>query len=96
MRGILNSLQAMLDGGKIIIKAVKLEDEVIIQVIDEGVGIAEENLNNIFEPLYTTKAKGIGLGLALVKRYCEANGSTISVKSDLGVGTTFSINIPIK
>ncbi len=91
----LNSIQAMKNGGKIIIKGIKLDDEVSIQVVDEGVGIAEENLGNIFEPLYTTKAKGIGLGLPLVKRYCEANGSTISVKSEVGAGTTFSMNVPI-
>ena len=70
-------------------------EEVAISFADTGVGIPEENLAQIFEPLFTTKAKGIGLGLALVKMLVEANGGSIEVESEEGKGSTFTVNLPI-
>ena len=65
-----------------------------ISVADTGEGIAAENINKLFEPLFTTKARGIGLGLPVVKNLIEANGCRIEVKSQLGKGTTFTVILP--
>jgi len=60
------------------------------------VGILPENLKKIFEPLFTTKAKGIGLGLAVSQKLAEANGGRIEVESESGKGSTFTIYLPVK
>ena len=60
-----------------------------------GDGISEENMERLFEPLFTTKAKGIGLGLAISKTIVENHLGSIAVQSDLGKGTTFTIKLPI-
>ena len=65
-----------------------------IQVVDTGSGIAPENMDKIFEPLYTTKLKGIGLGLAVSQKLVEANDGSIEVVSRLGKGTTFIVFLP--
>jgi hypothetical protein len=61
-----------------------------------GMGISEENLKKLFGPLFTTKAKGMGLGLSICKRVVEAHGGTISVESIIDKGTTFTIIVPIE
>jgi len=71
------------------------DDFVWIKFKDSGCGIAEENINKIFEPLFTTKPKGIGLGLAISKRLVEQNGGKIEVASQVGVGTTFTVKLPL-
>jgi len=65
-----------------------------ISFTDTGVGIPEENLEKLFEPLFTTKVKGIGLGLALVKMLVEGHGGSIEVESTLGEGSTFTVRLP--
>jgi len=67
---------------------------VAIAVTDTGPGISPENLKKLFEPLFTTKIKGIGLGLAVSKKLAEANGGRIEVKSKLGKGSTFTLVLP--
>lgn len=62
---------------------------------DTGVGIPKENLTKLFEPLFTTKAKGIGLGMAITKTLVEANGGTIEVHSEVGKGSTFTVKLPV-
>ena len=91
-----NALQAMPDGGRLTIRAHKTEEAVSISVEDTGVGIPEEKLDKIFTPLFTTKSKGIGLGLSICKRLLEAQGGSITVKSQVGKGSTFTLKIPIK
>lgn len=73
-------------------------DDSYLSVIfqDTGCGIPEENMEKIFEPLFTTKPKGIGLGLAISKRLVEQNGGKIEVSSKVGMGTTFTIKLPIE
>jgi signal transduction histidine kinase len=66
-----------------------------ISFTDTGVGIPKENLGKLFEPLFTTKAKGIGLGLAVSKQLIEAHEGTIEVESQVGKGTTFRVRLPI-
>ncbi len=89
-----NAIQAMPNGGKLTIKAFKKNNHVSITVTDTGEGITEEAKTKLFTPLFTTKAKGQGFGLAVVKRLVEAQGGTITFESTLGVGTQFKITFP--
>jgi len=92
---ILNAVQAMPDGGSLSIRGSLQGDDVVISAKDTGVGIREENLNEIFKPLFTSKAKGTGFGLPVCKRIVDAHGGTISVESEEGVGSTFTVKLPI-
>jgi PAS domain S-box-containing protein len=69
---------------------------IAISIEDSGEGIAADNMEKIFTPLFTTKSRGIGLGLALAKKYTEANGGRIEVTSRLGRGTTFTLLLPVE
>jgi len=91
---IKNAIDAMPDGGKLTITSEKANGKVKIAFADTGMGISEENLKKLFGPLFTTKAKGMGLGLAICKRVVEAHGGAISVESVVGKGTVFTTIIP--
>ena len=67
---------------------------ICISVQDTGTGIPPEHIEKLFEPLFTTKTKGIGLGLAVSKKLVEANDGRIEVQSEPGKGSTFTIYIP--
>ena len=66
-----------------------------IAVKDTGTGITPENMQKLFEPLFSTKPKGIGLGLAISKKLAEANGGRIEVASEVGQGSTFTLFLPV-
>jgi signal transduction histidine kinase len=89
-----NAAQAMPDGGKLSVQAYREKTAVIITVQDTGVGISEDAREKLFTPLFTTKAKGQGFGLAVVKRLTEALGGTITFESQKGKGTTFTLILP--
>ena len=89
-----NACQAMPDGGELTISADQQEDKVEIIIKDTGIGIPKDHLDKIFEPLFTTKEKGIGLGLTVTKMLVEANLGEIRVESQVGVGTTFKLSFP--
>lgn len=92
---ITNAIQAMPTGGQLTI-GVQTEGETLCATVsDTGHGIPPEALDKIFQPLYTTRAKGIGLGLALCKLIVEAHGGTITVTSQVGKGTTFTLTLPL-
>jgi two-component system CheB/CheR fusion protein len=94
---ILNAVQAMPEGGRLIVKSeVPDPDWAAFSFADTGVGIAAENLPKLFEPLFTTKARGIGLGLPMVKTLVEAHGGTIEIQSEVGKGSTFTVKLPIR
>ena len=93
---ILNAVQAMPGGGKLAIRAVKADRMASVSVEDTGVGIPKENMDKIFQPLFTSKSKGQGFGLAVCKRMVEAHSGNITVKSRLGKGSTLTIEIPIR
>ena len=94
---ISNATQAITEGGRISIKTSIPNPEIIaIAIQDTGIGISQENIGKLFEPLFTTKAKGIGLGLAISKLIVESHGGIIKAQSEEGKGSTFSIEIPIK
>jgi PAS domain S-box-containing protein len=93
---ILNAVQAMPDGGQLVMQSeVPSPEWVAVSFTDTGVGIPEENLGKLFEPLFTTKAKGIGLGMTVTKTLVEGHGGKIEVESEVGVGTTFTVRLPI-
>ena len=86
----------MPEGGQLVIKShVQGSDMVAISFTDTGVGIPEENLDKIFEPLFTSKAKGIGLGMAISQTFVEKHGGTIDVQGEVGKGCTFTVKLPV-
>jgi signal transduction histidine kinase len=94
MNLIINAIQAMPEGGKLSINARKELQNILIFVQDTGVGISEDAKPNIFKPMFTTKAKGQGFGLVVVKRLTEVLGGTVSFESDFGKGAKFIISLP--
>jgi len=93
---VTNALQAMPSGGRLAIGASRTEETASISVEDTGVGIPEENLPMLFQPLFTTKPKGQGFGLPVSKRIVEAHGGAITVESQVGRGSTFMVHIPLE
>jgi two-component system sensor kinase FixL len=91
---ISNSIEAMKKGGKISIFTEKIDRGVEIRIIDEGIGIPKEELQHIFEPFYTTREKGSGLGLSISYKLIEAHNGEIWADSKPGKGTTFFIQLP--
>ena len=92
---ISNSMQAMTDGGKIFIKVERRHGKALLIVKDTGQGIPMEIRDRIFTPLVTTKPKGQGFGLAVVKKLTEALNGTVTFESELGKGTQFNIGLPL-
>jgi signal transduction histidine kinase len=93
---ISNAYQAMPEGGQLTLAAQVVAEWVKLSVTDTGVGMSPETMAKIFEPLFTTRAKGIGLGLAVSKNLIEVNGGTIEVKSVEGQGAVFTIILPAR
>lgn len=89
-----NSIEAMPEGGGLTIKNKSGNGKIKIAFSDTGPGIPKETLEKLFTPLFTTKAKGMGLGLAICKRFVEVHGGTITAESTLGKGTTFTVTFP--
>ena len=84
----------MPNGGKLVIKAYKKAGDVVIDVTDTGIGVPEALKNKLFTPMFTTKARGQGFGLPVIKRMTEALGGTVSFESQEGKGTTFNVRLP--
>jgi len=93
---IRNAIEAMPKGGKITIKSRAKGENLEMIFSDTGVGMSKETLEKLWIPLFTTKAKGMGFGLAICKRFIEAHGGSISVKSAPRKGTTFTVTLPIQ
>jgi signal transduction histidine kinase len=103
---VTNAYQAMPEGGNLTISAQAASlpcgrgragvGAVALSITDTGCGISQENLDKLFEPLFTTKARGIGLGLAVSRNLVEANGGSIEVESKEGEGSTFTVILPTK
>jgi PAS domain S-box-containing protein len=90
-----NAMAAMEGGGALTIKTCQKEMDVLISVSDTGTGISEENLPKIFEPYFTTKESGSGLGLTLIFKIIKEHLGEISVKSREGEGACFTISLPV-
>jgi signal transduction histidine kinase len=90
-----NAMNAMEDGGRLTLQA-RLDGNVVsIKVIDTGTGMSEETVQKIFEPYFTTKATGTGLGLTVVYKIMKEHKGDISVSSRIGEGTTFTLTLPV-
>jgi two-component system, sporulation sensor kinase E len=93
---IKNASQAVSDGGTIIIKCSKNDKYLNLSIADTGCGITAKDMNNIFEPYYTKKESGTGLGLMIVERIVREHGAHLAVESDPGKGTVFTIRFPLE
>jgi two-component system, NtrC family, sensor histidine kinase HydH len=91
---ITNGYDAMPDGGVLDVSVRPAQDSAQITVTDTGMGMDMETRSHIFTPFYTTKSRGIGLGLAVIKRVVEAHGGAITVQSTPSVGTSFTVTVP--
>ena len=91
-----NAIQAMPDGGQLTLRANHKGTRVFICIEDTGEGIPEEVKPKLFTPMVTTKSKGQGLGLAVVKRLVEALNGTVTFESQVGKGTKFIIELPVQ
>jgi two-component system sensor histidine kinase HydH len=91
----MNALQAMPDGGTIVITASRVDSRALLRISDSGVGISQEDMVRIFEPFFTTKARGTGLGLALCRKIVEEHHGMIDVESVLGQGTAVTVTMPL-
>jgi PAS domain S-box-containing protein len=90
-----NAAQAMTTGGTLTLQTGEAGDGVWVSVEDTGGGIPQEQINRIFEPFYTTKKKGSGLGLMIVQRIVRAHNGRIELESNVGRGTTFRVWLPL-
>jgi PAS domain S-box-containing protein len=93
---IKNAMQAMTRGGVLTVETGGTAESVWISVADTGGGIAPDKINLIFEPFYTTKKKGTGLGLMIVQRIVRQHGGHINLESRVGQGTTFRLSVPLR
>ncbi len=89
-----NAIQASAPGQTVTVKAAKSDETMMILVSDHGHGIRKEHLENIFNPFFTTKPQGVGLGLAIVAKIVDEHGGRITVFSEAGKGTTFELTLP--
>src|SRR3990170_2422298 len=96
---IINAVQSMENGGLLTVETMTKGEEdklfAVVVINDTGAGIPEDIMNSIFDPFYTTKIRGLGLGLSLTRRIVESHGGEIKVESDEGIGSTFIISLPV-
>ena len=95
MNVVLNAMEAMPQGGVLKVSTIMDDDRVGIKVVDNGVGISAEDLAHLFEPFFTKKTRGTGLGLANVKRILEEHGGNVEIESTLGEGTEVLLWLPL-
>ena len=94
----LNAIQAMPDSGVLTVRATQEDDDIRVEVVDDGVGIDPENIDKLFDPFFTTKelGEGTGLGLSVCYGIVEQHGGSISIESEPGAGTTVTVRLPAK
>ena len=92
---VTNALQAMPGGGELKLRVTSRDESAVAEITDTGLGIVEENIAKVFEPLYTTKVSGMGLGLAISKTFAEVNCEKIEAESKPGRQTTFRLLLPL-
>jgi signal transduction histidine kinase len=93
---MLNGIQAMPNGGELILSVSKTPKHAVVDVIDTGTGIPPDALARIFDAYYSTKRSGTGLGLAMTQRIVSEHGGLLTVTSELGKGSDFSIRLPLR
>lgn len=97
MNILVNAAQAMKESGTIVVRTYHADDQIFIEISDNGIGIHPDNINRIFDPFFTTKdvGKGTGLGMHIAYNIIQKHKGTIRVESTLGEGTTFIIRLPV-
>ena len=95
MNVLTNAFQAMPEGGTLTIRTERDDGKFLLSVADTGIGVAKENLSKVFEPFYTTKNTGLGLGLATTKRIVEEHGGKIEIRSEGDTGSDVIISLPL-
>jgi signal transduction histidine kinase len=89
-----NSMEAMPEGGGLVMRCFLRKDHVVMELEDTGRGIAPENLDQVFNPFFSTKDKGSGLGLAMTKKILDEIGGSVELESEVGKGTTVRLVMP--
>ena len=85
----------MPEGGSITVSSNRLsKGRIAVRIADTGVGVPEDQQSQIFDPFYSTKKGGTGLGLPIARRIVEEHGGEIALQSELGTGTTFTVELP--
>jgi signal transduction histidine kinase len=92
----INAVQAMTGPGEVVLSAHELDSSVMICVRDQGSGVEEENIEKIFNPFFTTKETGTGLGLSVVHQIVTQHGGIVKAERNPGGGMTFSVVIPLR
>ena len=92
---VLNAQQAMPDGGQLVLRTRPTATGVAVDLIDTGCGMDEKTQGRVFQAFYSTKPGGSGLGLATTRKIVEVHGGLISMQSELGHGTQFTIELPL-
>jgi signal transduction histidine kinase len=92
---LLNAVEASPEGGAVTLKTRLVDGAAEIAVIDRGVGIDPAHRESIFNPFFTTKPDGVGMGLAIVSRIVAEHGGTMSVESEPGQGSVFRVLLPV-
>jgi signal transduction histidine kinase len=93
---VINALQAGTNGGHVVVRSMARDGGVIVEFADDGNGIAPESQDRIFEPYFTTKPDGSGLGLWITQQIVHAHGGTLRVESVPGKGATFILTLPVR
>jgi signal transduction histidine kinase len=93
---LLNGYEAMPAGGALQVRTSRNGTMAEIEVSDSGIGIPAEQLENVFNPFFTTKPRGVGLGLAMVSKFIDSHGGKVTVSSRAGEGSTFRIRLPME
>jgi len=95
VKNAIQSIPEHQENKAISVKVKKVSDNVLIIVKDNGIGIQPKDINRIFEPKFTTKSSGMGLGLGIIKNIIENYKGTITFDTEFGKGTTFTVSLPI-
>ena len=93
---MLNAIQAMADGGQMTVLTAAGEGALRLAITDTGCGMTEEQMKNLFEPFYTTKSQGLGLGMSFASRVIQLHGGQIAVQSRVDAGTSVKIALPVE
>jgi signal transduction histidine kinase len=96
MNLVLNAVQAMPGGGLLSVQTDADGARVLVRITDTGTGMSNEQVEKVFEPFYTTKSKGLGLGMAYARKVVEQHEGTIRVESQQGLGTSVLIDLPAR
>jgi signal transduction histidine kinase len=91
-----NALESMPHGGKLMLEAKQEHDNILIRILDTGWGIAEEHLNSVYDPFFTSKTSGVGLGSTMVNQIVMNHDGKIDIQSQEGVGTTVALFLPVR